>query len=76
MPSNHKKDKPWDDGTVDKWNIEPFSREDNLGGPFTEESDFEILFPKYREPYLQQIWPEVTKELERIVSFQINIQIL
>lgn len=68
MPSNHKKDKPWDDGTVDKWHIEEFTEEDNKGGAFAEESNFVTLFPKYRESYIQQIWPEVEKELNKIVS--------
>lgn len=67
MPSNHQKDKPWDDGTVDKWHIEEFKEEDNKGGTFAEESNFVTLFPKYREAYIQQIWPEVEKELNKIV---------
>jgi hypothetical protein len=52
MPSNHNKDKPWDTEDIDKWKVEPFKAEDNKGGPLTEESSFEILFPKYREVYL------------------------
>lgn len=66
MPSNHKKDKPWDDGSVDKWKIDSFGPEDNKGGTFAEESSFVTLFPKYRENYIQTIWPEVSKELEKI----------
>lgn len=65
MPSSHDKDKPWDDGTVDKWKEEPFLPEDNKSGePFLEESSFATLFPKYRETYLREVWPEVTKALE------------
>lgn len=69
MPSLHNKPddaKPWDDGTVDKWKIDPFNPEDNAGGPFCEESSFVTLFPKYRETYLQQIWPQVTQHLDKL----------
>ncbi len=39
--------------------------EDNTGGTFAEESSFACLFPKYREVYLKQAWPLVTKALEK-----------
>lgn len=29
----------------------------------TEESSFAILFPRYREKYLRDMWPEIKKEL-------------
>ncbi|KIX02203.1 uncharacterized protein Z518_08142 [Rhinocladiella mackenziei CBS 650.93] len=65
MPSTHKKDKPWDTDDIDKWKIEEFKPEHNVGGTFAEESSFACLFPKYREPYLKQAWPLVTKALEK-----------
>ncbi|KIX94665.1 KRR1 small subunit processome component [Fonsecaea multimorphosa CBS 102226] len=65
MPSTHKKDKPWDTDDIDKWKIEEFKPEDNVGGTFAEESSFACLFPKYRELYLKQAWPLVTKALEK-----------
>lgn len=62
----HKNDdKPWDTGSVDKWNIDPFTPADNAGGTFAEESSFVTLFPKYREVYLREAWPLVTKSLEK-----------
>jgi ribosomal RNA assembly protein len=64
---NHKKyrkDKPWDDETIDHWKIEPWAPE-YLNGPLLEESSFATLFPKYREKYLRDMWPVITKALEK-----------
>ncbi|KAF1814550.1 putative rRNA assembly protein Mis3 [Eremomyces bilateralis CBS 781.70] len=66
MPSTHNVDKPWDTGDIDKWKIEPFKPEDNLGGTFAEESSFALTFPKYRELYLKEAWPFITRSLEKI----------
>ncbi|KAI0380057.1 eukaryotic type KH-domain (KH-domain type I) [Hypomontagnella monticulosa] len=65
MPSTHKKDKPWDTDDIDKWKVEPFKPSDNAGGTFAEESSFAVLFPKYREVYLKEAWPGVTKALQQ-----------
>jgi ribosomal RNA assembly protein len=48
---------------IDK--IEEFKPEDNAGGTFTEESSFATLFPKYREVYLKEAWPMITKMLDK-----------
>jgi hypothetical protein len=48
--------------------VDPFTKEDNAV-PFTEESSFATLFPKYREQYLRQNWPAVTKALDKYVYF-------
>lgn len=65
MPSTHQSDKPWDTEDIDKWKVDAFTPKDNLGGTFTEESSFATLFPKYREIYLKEAWPLVTKALEK-----------
>jgi len=65
MPSTYKKDKPWDTDDIDKWKEEAFTPEQNLGGTFSEESTFATLFPKYREVYLKQAWPMITRTLEK-----------
>lgn len=44
---------------------EPFKPDDNAGGSFAEESSFATLFPKYREVYLKEAWPVVTRTLEK-----------
>lgn len=75
MPSTHNKDKPWDTPDIDKWKIDEFKEDDNASGKsFAEESNFVVLFPKYREEYLRQIWPDVTKACEsRKLSCTLNL---
>ncbi|TWU70737.1 hypothetical protein ED733_001659 [Metarhizium rileyi] len=65
MPSTHEREKPWDTDDIDKWKIDAFASKDNAGGTFAEESSFMTLFPKYREVYLKEAWPLVTKSLEK-----------
>lgn len=65
MPSTHNVDKPWDTDDIDKWKLEPFNPEDNTGGTFAEESSFGVLFPKYRELYLKESWPLITRALAK-----------
>jgi len=65
MPSTHNVDKPWDTDDIDKWKIEKFNPQDNVGGTFSEESSFGVLFPKYREVYLKEAWPMITRSLEK-----------
>lgn len=45
--------------------IDEFKPEDNAGGTFAEESSFMTLFPKYREVYLKEAWPLITRTLEK-----------
>ncbi|EPE09880.1 ribosomal rna assembly protein krr1 [Ophiostoma piceae UAMH 11346] len=64
MPS-HEKDKPWDTEDIDKWKVDTFKPDDNTGGSFLEESSFAVLFPKYREVYLREAWPGITRALQK-----------
>ncbi|GFR46943.1 hypothetical protein Agub_g8592, partial [Astrephomene gubernaculifera] len=61
----HRRDKPWDHDGIDHWKVDPFKPEDNPGG-LLEESSFATLFPKYREKYLREVWPAVTKALKDV----------
>ncbi|SPO26713.1 probable KRR1 - required for 40S ribosome biogenesis [Ustilago trichophora] len=60
----HRKDKPWDDDSIDHWNVPKFTS-DEIKGPFLEESSFATLFPKYRERYLKEVWGHVTSALDK-----------
>jgi ribosomal RNA assembly protein len=60
----YRRDKPWDNENIDHWTIEKFEP-GTMKGPLLEESSFATLFPKYREIYLRDSWPLVTKELEK-----------
>jgi ribosomal RNA assembly protein len=35
-----------------------------MPSPLLEESSFATLFPKYRERYLREVWPVVTRSLD------------
>lgn len=53
----------WDNETIDHWHNEEFKQGDMVQ-PLTEESSFATLFPKYREKFLQKVWPHVTRVLK------------
>ncbi|KAG0236118.1 Ribosomal RNA assembly protein mis3 [Actinomortierella wolfii] len=61
----YRRDKPWDTDDIDHWKIEEFKPEYNPA-PFTEESSFATLFPKYRENYLREVWSHVTRALDKV----------
>lgn len=74
MPSTHNADKPWDTEDIDKWKVEELKPEDAKCGPFQHESDFQVKFPKYRESYLREAWPLVTRSLEKsFIACQLDL---
>lgn len=96
----HRKDKPWDNDTIDHWKvlrselfwlllifsscslthllsffsqIEPVTQEEGLSAPL-EESSFATLFPKYREKYIRETWPLVTRCLNKYgIACELNL---
>eukprot|EP01028_Stygiella_incarcerata_P007839 TRINITY_DN3284_c0_g1_i1.p1 TRINITY_DN3284_c0_g1~~TRINITY_DN3284_c0_g1_i1.p1 ORF type:complete len:428 (-),score=148.79 TRINITY_DN3284_c0_g1_i1:126-1319(-) len=70
--SRFRKDKPWDNETIDHWKVEEF-KEGEMNGPLLEESSFSTLFPKYREKYLIEVWSRVRGALQPYgVSAELN----
>mmetsp|Transcript_38872 Transcript_38872/g.62289 ORF Transcript_38872/g.62289 Transcript_38872/m.62289 type:complete len:389 (+) Transcript_38872:111-1277(+) len=70
---NKKRDMPWDDPTIDKWKIEPVTADNPLPPPL-EESSFAVLFPKYREKYIREVWPLVSKTLRQYgIACELNL---
>ncbi|OMJ19291.1 KRR1 small subunit processome component-like protein [Smittium culicis] len=53
-----------DEESVDHWIVPSFGQGD-MKDPLLEESSFATLFPKYREKYLQEVWPNVTRALDK-----------
>lgn len=69
----HRKDKPWDNDSIDHWKIEPVTQEEGLPAPL-EESSFATLFPKYREKYIRETWPLVTRSLNKYgIACELNL---
>ncbi|MDP2438480.1 MAG: hypothetical protein Q8P67_22275 [archaeon] len=48
---------------VDLYKVPPFDPEKDSSGRFLEESSFAVMFPRYREPYIREAWPAVTRAL-------------
>eukprot|EP00039_Didymoeca_costata_P028290 m.20584 g.20584 ORF g.20584 m.20584 type:complete len:414 (+) comp6884_c0_seq1:82-1323(+) len=63
--NKYRRDKPWDHEGIDHWKLEPFKQEDVKGATLVDETVFTTLFPKYREHYLRDWWPQVTSTLKQ-----------
>ena len=74
--NKYRRDKPWDNEDIDHWNVDSWKTDkDKLpGGHLLEESSFATLFPKYREAYLRQVWPVVTRSLDAVgIACELNL---
>eukprot|EP01035_Chromulina_nebulosa_P020217 gene20217-26247_t len=71
--NKYRKDKPWDDENIDHWKLDEW-KADYMSTSLLEESSFAILFPKYREKYLRDVWTVVTTSLEKIgIACELNL---
>lgn len=58
---------------MDHWGVQPFRPEHNPAG-LKEESSFACLFPKYREKYLREAWPSITRALKEVgIACELNL---
>jgi len=75
--NKYRRPKPWDDDpNINHWEIQSWDPEkDSLpGGNLLEESSFATLFPKYREKYLREVWPIVTRALDKFsIRCELNL---
>ncbi len=63
----YRRDKPWDVDGTDHWKLQEWTEEDGERmGTLLEESSFATLFPQYREKYLRECWPMVTRALKKV----------
>lgn len=75
--NKYRRDKPWDTPDINHWEVTPWDETngDTLpGGRLLEESSFATLFPKYREKYLREVWPLVTRTLDKYkIACELNL---
>ena len=63
----YRRDKPWDHDGIDHWKVDEWTEDDGKKmGSLLEESSFATLFPQYREKYLRECWPVVTRALKKV----------
>lgn len=73
VKGKHDKPKPWDTDDIDHWKVDKWDAAYNPTG-LLEESSFATLFPQYREKYLREVWPTVTRALkEHGVNCELNL---
>jgi ribosomal RNA assembly protein len=60
--NKYRREKPWDHEGIDHWAI-PEWKPGMMKHSLVDESSFATLFPQYREKYLREVWPAVTKAL-------------
>ena len=71
--NKHRRDKPWDRDDIDHWKVEEW-KEEFMPDAMAEESSFATLFPSYREKYLREAWPAVTRALNKVgVACELNL---
>lgn len=71
--NKYRRDKPWDTADIDHWTIDEWKPE-YMPSKLLEESSFATLFPKYREKYLREVWPLVSKAAEKHgVACELNL---
>ena len=56
-----------DSEDIDHWKVDKYSEEDAKGNTLIDETVFTTLFPKYRETYLREWWPQVAEILKTYV---------
>jgi ribosomal RNA assembly protein len=72
--NKYRRDKPWDNASIDHWKKDKWGQADMRAGSLLEESSFATLFPQYREQYIREVWPAVTRALEKQkVACELNL---
>mmetsp|Transcript_11106 Transcript_11106/g.20085 ORF Transcript_11106/g.20085 Transcript_11106/m.20085 type:complete len:439 (-) Transcript_11106:189-1505(-) len=75
--NKYRRDKPWDTADINHWEVAAWDENDGdalPGGRLLEESSFATLFPKYREKYLREVWPLVTRSLDKYkIACELNL---
>ncbi len=71
--NKYRREKPWDNDSIDHWKKKEFKQGD-MSGSLLEESSFATLFPQYREKYIREVWPSITKTLEKSkIACELNL---
>ena len=71
--NKYRREKPWDNDSIDHRKKKEFKQGD-MSGSLLEESSFATLFPQYREKYIREVWPSITKTLEKSkIACELNL---